>query len=229
MKYFIAAGLILFPILASAQAYKCTGTDGRVVYQQSPCGGASQGGKVVDAPSLEQQLANQYNYELAQQRRYREQLQRMEVEQRSLEQAQLRQQMEHADADRQTAARNRVVDQIRCDKATRSLRIAANGIYRKESERTEAVRAAEVEADAACGTNAAQRRHERDLAEINARERRNNEKRNQPRLPSHITDCTGGFCYDDQGGVYHSHGDGTTMTGSDGRTCVQTGTTLQCY
>lgn len=47
--------------------------------------------------------------------------------------------------------------------------------------------------------------------------------------PSIITHCAGGFCYDNQGGTYHSHGNGVTSTGPSGGTCVQTGATLQCY
>lgn len=46
--------------------------------------------------------------------------------------------------------------------------------------------------------------------------------------PSVMTHCAGGFCHDNQGGVYHQHGNGTTMTGPSGSTCVQTGSMVQC-
>lgn len=49
-----------------------------------------------------------------------------------------------------------------------------------------------------------------------------------PPAPSVMTHCAGGFCNDNQGGVYHQHGNGTTMTGPNGGTCVQTGTMVQC-
>ena len=46
--------------------------------------------------------------------------------------------------------------------------------------------------------------------------------------PSTMTNCAGGFCHDNQGGVYHQHGNGTTMTGPSGSTCVRTGSMVQC-
>lgn len=49
-----------------------------------------------------------------------------------------------------------------------------------------------------------------------------------PPSPSVITHCAGGFCHDNMGGVYHQHGNGTTMTGPKGNTCVQTGAMINC-
>lgn len=49
-----------------------------------------------------------------------------------------------------------------------------------------------------------------------------------PPSPSVITHCGGGFCYDNMGGVYHQHGNGTTMTGPSGSTCFQTGAMVNC-
>lgn len=50
----------------------------------------------------------------------------------------------------------------------------------------------------------------------------------QPPSPTDITHCAGGFCYDNQGGTYHQHGNGSTMTGPKGGTCIQTGNMVQC-
>lgn len=49
-----------------------------------------------------------------------------------------------------------------------------------------------------------------------------------PPVPSVLTHCAGGFCYDNMGGAYHQHGRGTTMTGPSGSTCIRTGATVQC-
>lgn len=46
--------------------------------------------------------------------------------------------------------------------------------------------------------------------------------------PSVMTHCAGGFCYDNMGGTYHQHGNGQTMTGPSGKTCVQTGSFVNC-
>lgn len=49
-----------------------------------------------------------------------------------------------------------------------------------------------------------------------------------PPAPSVITHCAGGFCHDNTGGVYHQHGNGVTMTGPNGNTCVQSGSMVNC-
>ena len=49
-----------------------------------------------------------------------------------------------------------------------------------------------------------------------------------PASPSVLTHCTGGICQDNLGGVYHPHGNGATMTGPNGGTCIQTGSMVQC-
>lgn len=49
-----------------------------------------------------------------------------------------------------------------------------------------------------------------------------------PPPPTVMTHCGGGFCHDNQGGVYHLHGSGTTMTGPGGSTCVQAGNMIHC-
>lgn len=57
----------------------------------------------------------------------------------------------------------------------------------------------------------------------------NDDNSNRKPSPSVITHCAGGFCHDNQGGVYHQHGNGTTMTGPNGGTCIQTGASVQCH
>lgn len=50
-----------------------------------------------------------------------------------------------------------------------------------------------------------------------------------PPQPSVMTHCAGGFCYDNQGGTYHSHGPGSvTMTSPSGGTCVRVGGMVHC-
>lgn len=46
--------------------------------------------------------------------------------------------------------------------------------------------------------------------------------------PSVATHCAGGFCYDNMGKTYHDHGNGSTFTGPNGRTCIKAGDTLNC-
>ena len=51
---------------------------------------------------------------------------------------------------------------------------------------------------------------------------------NSAPAPSAMTHCAGGFCYDNMGGVYHQHGNGATMTGPNGNTCIRTGAMVNC-
>ena len=47
--------------------------------------------------------------------------------------------------------------------------------------------------------------------------------------PSVMTHCAGSTCFNNQGGVYHGHGNGATMTGPQGRPCIQMGNMVQCH
>lgn len=49
-----------------------------------------------------------------------------------------------------------------------------------------------------------------------------------PLAPRVMTHCTTGFCYDNQGGVYHRHGNAQTMTGPTGTTCTRAGNMVHC-
>ncbi|MFN7155240.1 MAG: DUF4124 domain-containing protein [Acidovorax sp.] len=54
---------------------------------------------------------------------------------------------------------------------------------------------------------------------------RKEEAANPP--PAIITNCNTGFCYDNQGGVYHKSGQ-NFMTGPNGRTCHRAGNSWNC-
>lgn len=58
-------------------------------------------------------------------------------------------------------------------------------------------------------------------------QRREEARRRAAAAPANITHCDPGFCYDNKGGVYHKAGPGF-MTGPNGRTCHQTGTSWNC-
>ncbi|MDH1766510.1 DUF4124 domain-containing protein [Comamonas aquatica] len=67
-----------------------------------------------------------------------------------------------------------------------------------------------------------------------AHQRRLQERRAQrmaaPPSPAPTSiNCSGAFCYDNQGGTYHSHGPGSvTMTSPSGGTCVRVGDMVHC-
>lgn len=41
MRQFLGVALLLAPLMASAQVYKCTGADGKVAFSDRPCAGAA--------------------------------------------------------------------------------------------------------------------------------------------------------------------------------------------
>lgn len=57
-------------------------------------------------------------------------------------------------------------------------------------------------------------------------EARRRDVQQRPASPAHITHCDDGFCYGSKG-VYHKAGPGV-MTGPNGKTCHQAGTTWNC-
>lgn len=66
---------------------------------------------------------------------------------------------------------------------------------------------------------------------IDDRKKQSNQRRASPPPPPAPTtmNCSGAFCYDNQGGTYHSHGPGSvTMTSPSGGTCVRVGDMVHC-
>lgn len=64
------------------------------------------------------------------------------------------------------------------------------------------------------------------LAPLPHAQRRREDVNNQP-APTAISNCTTGFCTDNQGGVYHRQGK-DFMVGADGRTCHRNGAFWNC-
>jgi hypothetical protein len=62
-----------------------------------------------------------------------------------------------------------------------------------------------------------------------AREREEQARRREAQMPkpTGITNCSGGFCHDNQGGVYHRSGP-NFMTGPNGQTCHRSGNFWNC-
>lgn len=56
MKHRILAAVLLLPLAASAQVYKCKTPDGHTTYQAIPCHGSNYGGQVERQPFADQSV-----------------------------------------------------------------------------------------------------------------------------------------------------------------------------
>ncbi|WP_347484420.1 hypothetical protein ABFV80_002169 [Vandammella animalimorsus] len=66
---------------AAQQTYKCKGPGGKTIYQQTPCAGATSGGRLVDDVTRQRQINRQQRKDdIAQERVDRLQLQRAELD-----------------------------------------------------------------------------------------------------------------------------------------------------
>ena len=202
---------------ASAQVFKCKGAGGKTVYSDAPCQDGAPGvvvntqGNVAESDSTRAAARGDFD----------DPVRRTVRPQRG----------DYAPAPTQQA---KPIDQIACKNANRDLDLAKSKMSLEISRgkppgpMLSAVKSAELGVDAACNTNMAAKR-------ASTEPRRNTQPVQagvaaQPAspAPSVMTHCAGGFCHDNQGGVYHQHGNGTTMTGPDGRTCTQAGGMVQC-
>ena len=198
---------VALPGLVQAQVYRCT-DGGRTSYSHIPC--ASGATRVVNTRpnTIDRSSEREHHQRLIRQGEERE------VEQQRYA--------------RPAVSAGRI-DQMACNNARRDVDAAVSSMQTEMSRGKRAdrhrngIEAAQIKADAACGTTTASRV---------PRDKPKYAERNSPALgtppPSVMTHCAGGFCYDNQGGVYHQHGGGTTMTGPNGRTCIRTGATVQC-
>ena len=126
----------------------------------------------------------------------------------------------------------RAVNSMECNNAKRDL-AGAKSVMQTEISRgkqpgpaSAAVKNAEFQVHMACGTAPLDRGRAAATAPSEAPAA---PTPSAPPAPSVITHCAGGFCYDNMGGVYHSHGNGKTMTGPTGSTCIRTGSTMECH
>lgn len=205
-------------VVVSAQAYKCQDANGKTTYQSQPCHGDTKGKMVVDRKSQNAILHESHNHAIAQERkRAREmQIRRREAEQQAImEQTRMQaalQQEQQAQQPAQPAKKQ-------LTKYEQEMRIhnAISQVERMNLPKKE--RAAMLRAI---------------LGQDAPNEPSKPERSNAPPVPtpaapapSVITNCNGGFCYDNMGNAYHNNGNGF-FSGTNGTNCFQMGATMQC-
>lgn len=204
MRHIALCFLLLsaFTQYAEAQVFKCTGANGKIVYSDRACDKNASGGMIMREPTLEEKIQEReeaYNAEMRKQDRRAIEQERELIQQQRREIAERREMMERRYQPQpktyaqELAERNAKVRSVFEDDPKTSL-------YKRRG--------------GAEGTHTTREPHN------HANDDRSS---NHMPKPSVITNCTGGFCHDNLGGVYHQHGNGTTMTGPNGTMCIFTG------
>ncbi|RRD41135.1 hypothetical protein EII18_10765 [Comamonadaceae bacterium OH3737_COT-264] len=210
MKPLLAATLLSWSFVVHAQVFKCEDA-GRVTYQSVPCA-KGEGKKIVNEVSYTTYVNREINYALAQERKRMREMNRLEQQEREFVQRLVRQ--------RQAMHRRMVSDS----------QVSEQHMREKENlARERGVWDAPAPGSVSRGRDEPIRGAWDAPVRGSAPRERDKTYESMPE-PSVMTHCSGGFCYDNVGGVYHHHGSGSsTMTGPSGGTCVRTGATVVCH
>lgn len=202
-----------------AQVFKCKDTSGKLTYQSAPCDAGQQESHpvILKGPTL----TNEEKFNAA---AYSAGTTPAEARQRLT--------AEHPSAanagkpnpgpdDRQVQSTPDYSATAECAKAKREVDIARSSITMSEGQRLSKVASLQRQVEMTCLGPDGYVKAEAARAEgkERARQRRNT-------APSVITSCDAGGCWDNLGNRYN--GTGNVMHGSNGKTCVRSGTTLNC-
>lgn len=209
-----------FSMSAQAQVYRCTGSDGKLNYSDVPCSSQEEGQLIQRGLTPQERALRDANAALAAERRERSRL-AAELRESQAQQRQVQQQAEMQSRQLQAQAQRTPTYQetIDCKNAKRKLDFVRNERIPDASERRHKINVAISNVNSECGTST-----ELIQEPVNIHVHQNN----RAPQPSVITDCRGGFCYDNLGGVYHQTG-GSHMTRNDGKVCTDVGGFLNCH
>ncbi|WP_159914954.1 DUF4124 domain-containing protein [Pantoea sp. 18069] len=207
MRWILAAATIALTTLAMptmAQVHKCKDASGRTIYADAPCA-AGQSDELLERRRTQSEI-DQERMQAAEANERRERAEADRQASRLFE----RQQGQAAPAASQAAVQDKA-SSLECKAATKDLAFVSNIRTLSQDEKRMRTNAAIARVNASCGSNTQLMQE-------------------PPQLimgPANITHCAPGFCYDDQGGVYHQAGP-DLMTGPNGRTCHRAGKRWNC-
>jgi hypothetical protein len=206
MKSVLFVALATACLSAGAQVYRCPDkATGKLTYSDAPC---SDGQQIVRQRSAEEQLLDAERAELARQR----------IQLSNERTAVIQQQRDLALQQRQSGPSQPAIDPFLCRKAEREVTVASNTQTGTAADKRRRMNAAIIAMNNACGKNT-------ELIQEPSRTVVTGSPV-APR-PTSITNCNGGFCHDNTGGVYHRSGS-DFMTGPGGRPCHRAGANWIC-
>lgn len=199
-KLFFKAVLLacLLPGLSYAQLYKCVGSDGKVTFTQHGCS-TDSAAENIDLGTVNSQDST--------------------AARRSIAEEQLKRSMQPQKVRVTVVADPRIAG--RQNRARNDLCREANTPYKGAQNRQLTARQRAM--SSACGSGASAGEIERvSLEHKKAAAVSRRPTPSGPPAPSHITDCDGAGCWDNQGNRYN-HGAGPTHFRQDGRVCHDIG------
>jgi hypothetical protein len=215
----LMAAYALIPAV-HAQVFKCKDASGKLTYQSAPCDAGQQESRpvILKGPTLtDEEKFNAAAYSAG--TTPAEARQRLQAaEQPSATNAG---RTNSGTDDRQVSITSDHSASTECARAKREVDIARSSVTMSEGQRLSKVASLQRQAEMACLGPDGYAKAEAARAEgkERARQRRNT-------TPSVITSCDAGGCSDNLGNRYSGTGD--VMHGSNGKTCVRSGTTLNC-
>ena len=187
-----------------AQVHRCKDAAGKTIYSDAPCTSGQTGQLIEREKSREQILEERLQAAQANERKYRMQ----DAEQSSKIYEQQRQ---SRPLNTQPPVRQNLASSRECKAAQKELEFVSSIRTLPQNEKRLRTNAAITNVNASCGSK----------TEL---------MQEPPKVivrPTNITHCDPGFCYDNNGGVYHKAGP-DVMTGPNGRTCHRTGSMWNC-
>lgn len=246
---------LLAPAGSWAQVFKCQDASGRTVYSDVGCTDSNAARLMQRERTFEEKWREREEAHSAQIAKQERQLAKQESEQqerqywaqehaRQSQSAQQGASAERAKKERQISLRLAMTVMPGARGLTGGQREAALELAETPQERAALMREATTVMRGAKGLTSSQLDTAQRLREVNsgrplplpARDQNSPSSSSSspspspsPPPPSIMTNCAGGFCHDNQGGVYHQHGNGMTMTGPSGGTCIQSGSSINCH
>lgn len=206
MKAAVVLALATACLSAFAQVYRCPDkATGKLTYSDAPC---SDGQQIVRQRTPEEQLLDAERAELARQR----------IQLSNERAAVHQQQRDVVSQPRYSGPSQPAVDPFLCRKAEREVNVASNTQTGSPTDKRRRMNAAIIAMNNACGKNTELIQEPSKTVVTGSSD--------APR-PTSITNCHGGFCYDNTGGVYHRSGN-DFLTGPSGRSCHRAGTNWIC-
>lgn len=190
-------------LAVNAQVHRCKDAAGKTIYSDAPCASNQTGQLIERQKSREEILQERLQAAESNERKYR--AQDAERNRQMFEQQRQTRSVNTAPA-QQNLASSRA-----CQEAQKELEFVAKIRTVPQDEKRLRTNAAIAKVNASCGSK----------TEL---------MQEPPKVivrPSNITHCDPGFCYDNQGGVYHKAGP-DFMTGPNGRTCHRAGDMWNC-
>lgn len=225
MRWMPVAALIALVFLAmpaSAQVHRCKDASGKLTYSDQSCAAGQSGGVIERQKSREQILEERLQAAEANERKYR--AQGAERERQMFDQQQQQRRQPAATYGSQATAQDKSSSR-ECKEAMKKLEFVSSIRTTPKGESRLRTNAAIANVNASCGTKTELMQEQPRV--MSRQSEPSHAEPESPTKPTHLTNCNGGFCYDNQGDTYHKNG-ADFMSGPNGKSCHRSGDMWNC-